>query len=109
MGRDGAGAGSPAAPAPSEVGAVRGALVLRRVRVVPWRRRRRHARLLGAGAGAADVLPRAVAVQRLQRVQDRAGNQVQLPRVPVCVCHHVILLAVTFCDGFVSLPVHRKR
>ena len=67
----------------------------------------------GAGSApsemGADVLPGAVAVQRVQRVQDRAGNQVQLPRVPVCVCHHVILLAVTFCDGFVSLPVHRKR
>ena len=48
---------------------------------------------------AADVLPGAVAVQR---VQDRAGDQVQLRRVPVqFVCHHVIVLAVSFPDLFV--------
>jgi len=78
--RDGSGA-CPAGPQPpatalrrrsSEMGAVRRPSVLRRVRVVPWRRRRHELLGAGAAAAAADVLPRAVAVQRVQRVQDRA-------------------------------------
>jgi hypothetical protein len=55
----------------SEAPAVRGALVLRRLRLVL--RRQWHTWLAGA---AADVLPWAVSVQRVQRLPDRPWEQV---------------------------------